>query len=99
MSTTIFENETTNVISELHRVNGNIQVCVSGVLDGADIITYKKMDNGADIPIYTCSWMSSKGDILNTADGGYENILNSEIFFQIINAGASTNLSVEFDVV
>jgi hypothetical protein len=94
----VFKNQTTNITSSTYRVKGKIQVNVSGVLGGADVITYYIGANGALTPLKTCSWRASiSEDINDGADGGEEELLGeTDIIFKIINAGMGTNINLEF---
>lgn len=94
MSLKIFKNETSNlIINAKVSNNGIIQVDISGVLDGADVLT-SFLDN-EDIPIIVrdCSWMTSKGDTLDTSDGATKYIQMRKLRFSIVNAGASTDIN------
>jgi len=95
MSVEIFENETANAVKTgLLKGNGILQVDISGVLDGADVITYIKDTFGNLIVVRDCSWMSSKGDTLDSGDGALKFLEMREVQFSIINAGASTDISL-----
>lgn len=99
MATLVFANETTNIVSSTHLVNGLLQVDIAGNLGGADVITSYLMNDGTLVPIRTCSWLTSDGDILpNGADGGLQQINNRNICFSIINVGEDTDITLEFDV-
>lgn len=99
--TQIFKNQKTNVESEIFVIPGAalIEVLVSGVLDGADVRTLLLNDDGNAIVLNNLSMLTSEGDVLPApplGDGGIETILTSRVKFDIINAGASTNISLSF---
>lgn len=98
MAKTIFTNQTTNIITPLYRVSGILVVSVSGVLDGADVITYYRVNSGALAPIASCSWRTSKGEVLNDgADVGDDlEADQTDICFEIKNAGAGTSISLSY---
>jgi hypothetical protein len=86
--------------SPVFNVNGKVTVSIDGVLDGADVITKVCRGIGEDAQIIApCSWLSSKGIEFSGAESGYELIPNNYIFFQIVNAGANTNVTLKFSVI
>jgi hypothetical protein len=101
MSKQIFLNKATNGVSAIYKAQGKIQVDVSGVIGGADVITWMKGANGVATLVRTCSWLSSQGDTLGlpgyNADAGYEFLENCEVYFEIKNASGTTNISLQFD--
>lgn len=97
MSTTIFTNKTTNATTTARVLdNGTIQIDVFGVLDGADFKTSYLDNEGNDIMIRDFSWLASKGDVLDATDGdgAIKGVHKRDLKFEIINAGASTDLTV-----
>jgi len=102
MATTIFSHQTTNALIDTIsglpiRAQGMLQVDISGTLGGADVMTYYKGAKNALTEVRSCSWKTSEGDVLNTADGGQDDHHIREIAFEIKNAGAETNISLQFD--
>jgi hypothetical protein len=94
MSQEIFKNATANdVVNAKISGNGIIQVDISGVLDGADVLTSILDNEGVPIIVRDCSWMSSKGDVLDTSDGATKYIQQRKLRFSIVNAGASTDIN------
>ena len=100
MAKNIFTNQTTNAVSSQFLTSGQIQINISGVLDGADVMTYILGANGIKTPLRTCSWQSSQGDSFlpnETADAGVGILIEiDKIYFEIKNAGALTNISLDF---
>ena len=98
MATKIFENKTTDGMSDVFKANGLLQVDVSGELGGADLITYIVEDNGALAPQACCSWRTSLGETIpEGADTGAQEMNNRNICFAVVNAGVGTNVSLYFD--
>jgi hypothetical protein len=98
MAIPIFLNQTANITSPIIRVNGVLQVDVSGELGGADVITHEIQDNGAKAPLKCCSWRASQGEIIpEGADSGQQLMNNRCIQFEILNASLSTNVSLYYD--
>ncbi len=102
MAQNIFIHHTSNIV--IDNINGNpiratgrTQVDIAGVLDGADVITYAKGAQDELTIVRTCSWLSADGDELNGSDGGYEFLNNRELVFEIKNAGALTDISLQYD--
>lgn len=103
MSINIFNNQTTDaVVNTLNgksiKADGNLQADVSGTLDGADFITFYIGADQQDVQIADCSWLAIDGEIAGGADGGTRYLNNRNIGFKIQNAGASTNISVNYSV-
>lgn len=95
MALDIFQNQTTDADVEAKvSDNGIIQVDISGVLDGADVITSYLNDDDVVTIVRDCSWMSSKSDVLDNSDGSTKYIQKRNLKFSIVNAGASTNISL-----
>lgn len=95
MAREIFKNQIGNAtVNAIITNNCDIQVDISGVLDGADMITYVLNDEDIPIPVGDCSWMSSNGDTLTIGEAGIKYIHMRKLRFSIVNAGASTDLSV-----
>ena len=96
----IFKNATTDRISTaFKKSSGRLYVQIAGVLDGADVVCSVMTDFGEKALIATCSWRSSNletipSDIGYKADSGYEDYINGDIYFEIINAGVNTDISV-----
>lgn len=101
MATEVFKNQTTNIISDPYLFEGGyLQVDIEGVLDGADVKTVYVNDDDSYSPtdgIADLSWRASKGEQLNTTDGGVRFINKRSIKFIIENAGGSTDISLWFD--
>jgi len=99
MSNNVFTDVTSDSTSSVyHNVNGRLQVDISGTLGGADVIAYYKSNNGSPVLIRTCSWLSSLGDTLSVADGGYEFLNNRDVYFVVKNSTITTNINLDFDV-
>jgi hypothetical protein len=97
MSKIIFSNQNTDIVVAPFNIKGLLQVNISGVLDGADVITYYIGAGGVKTPIATCSWRPSLGDTLTGADGGQQTIQGlTEIGFEIQNSGALTDINLDF---
>lgn len=100
MSKKIFENQTTNTITVPFKFSGRCRIGISGVLDGADVITLVDAPNGGFAPVRFASWLSSEGDAFlpgfNSDVGIGEIIEGTEIKFQLKNAGALTDISLNF---
>ena len=96
MAVEIFRNQTTNDSVDVSVTdNGIIQIDISGVLDGADIITSYLDDADNVIFVRDCSWMTSKGDIIEDgADGATKYIQKRSMRFTLVNAGASTDINL-----
>lgn len=95
MSIEIFENATANAAKTGQLINnGMLQVDIAGVLDGADVITYIKDTFGNLIVVRDCSWMTSRGDTLDASDGAIKYLEKRQMQFSIVNAGASTDISL-----
>jgi len=104
MAKVIFKNQTANLSVDTYDgkpiyANGNLQVDVSGVLDGADVITWLKGALDDKTWIRTCTWLPSKGDAFDEGTGaGRELINNRALIFEVRNASAGTNINLQFDV-
>jgi hypothetical protein len=100
MAKIIFENQTSNIITEPFKFSGRCRIGISGVLDGADVITLVDAPNGEFAPVRFASWLSSEGDTFLpgfNADIGIGEIVEGTLVkFQIKNAGASTDISLTF---
>lgn len=95
MALEIFKNQTANLIVNA-KVEGDgiIQVDISGVLGGADVITSIIDDAGVPILVRDCSWMTSKDDTLETGDGATKYLQKRNLQFSIVNAGGSTDINL-----
>lgn len=95
MATEIFKNQQPDAtVNAKVPSDGIIQVDISGELEGADLITSFIDDNGSEIIVRDCSWMTSKGDILEGADAATKYIQKRNLRFILTNADPSTNISV-----
>jgi hypothetical protein len=99
MTKIVFTNQAANTdTGAQYLANGLLQVDVAGTLGGADVITYIVGANFVETTIATCSWRTSASETLNTADAGQQVLNNRLIGFKIVNAGAGTNINLQFDV-
>lgn len=98
MSIKVFENQTSNIESDVYLFEGGrLDVVISGTLDGADVKTVFLGANNAETILRTCSVMTSLSEtLLQDAGGGYEFLGKENIKFIIENAGASTDVSLNF---
>lgn len=97
----VFKNKKVNVESEIFVIPGValIEVLISGVLDGADVRTLLLNSDNSITVLRNLSVRTSEGESLPApplGDGGIETILTSRVMFDIINAGASTDISLSF---
>lgn len=101
MALEIYKNQTGNDVSPDYQFRGGtLRVGISGVLDGADMTAYRRVspDNVGSV-IAWCSWRTSAQDTLVNASLGLQPDLGvSTIFFEVTNAGASTDISVDANV-
>lgn len=94
MSLEIFKNQTINAsINVRGRHDGILQVDISGVLDGADVVTYILDNESVPIVVRDCSWLSSEEDLLNNGDASIKYLQNRILRFTVENAGASTDIN------
>lgn len=96
MSLTIFTNETSDTSKDAKVANdGTIQIDIFGILDGADFVTSCFDNSGNAIQIRDFSWLSSKGDVLDATagDGAVKLVHKRNLKFEIINSGASTDIT------
>jgi hypothetical protein len=101
MGTVVFKGQTTDIESKVYVVADNepLQVQISGVLDGADVRTLVLDEVGNAGVIKPLSWRASESDSLPApplGDGGLDIINSSRIKFDIINAGALTDINLSF---
>jgi len=92
----VFDNATENQASADYEFKGGLlQVDIFGTLDGSDVATFYRGAKGQPVRIRDLSWLSSDQDVLTPTDGGViEMARPAIILFQITNAGASTNISL-----
>ena len=102
MSKPVFTEQKTNAISGVFPSDpftGWVQVNVKGVLDSADLMTYQVNDSGGKSYQATCSWRTSAGETITGGSGvGIFYMISSKIQFEILNAGALTDLTVTYDI-
>lgn len=95
MALEIFKDQQPDATVNAKVINdGIIQVDISGVLEGADLRTYFINDEGGEVLVRDCSWMTSKGDVLEGADGATKYIQKRNLRFILVNTTASTSISV-----
>ncbi len=95
MALEIFKDQETDATVDVKVENdGILQVDISGVLEGADLLTTFINDEDGEVIVRDCSWMTSKGDILEGADGATKYIQKRNLRFILINSTASTSISV-----
>jgi len=96
MALEIFRNQTIDSDVDVEVIgNGIIQVDISGVLGGADVTTNYLDDADSEILVRDCSWMASKGDVIeNGADGATKYIQKRKLRFKLINAGELTDINL-----
>ena len=104
MAQRIFENQTANVESDIYILEapGMVQVDISGIADGADILTTFLDESDNKIIVVPLSSQFSIGYVLPPPPlgaGGYDYIQKRRLQFAVENAGGSTdiNLSVSTD--
>lgn len=97
---TVFKNQKVNVVKEYNLDAPSIvQVLISGVLDGADVRTSVVDTIGNEVIIYPLSWQTSKADTLDAPPlgaGGDSIIHTGKLKFSIVNAGASTDITLSY---
>ena len=104
MAKEIFKNQTANAVVDTYLgekifANGFLQVDVSGVLGGADVITWIKGAAETKTWVRACTWLSTQGDALDEgASAGLQLLNNREVVFEVRNVGVATDINLEFDV-
>lgn len=97
---TVFKNQKVNAVKEYDlNTPSMVQVLISGVLDGADVRTSVVDIIGNEAIIYPLSWQASKADTLAApplGDGGIDMVHTSKLKFSIVNAGASTDITLSY---
>ena len=101
MGQIVFTAQTTDIESDEFVIAGPaiVEVLISGVLDGADVRTLVLDEHNNAAPVKPLSWRSSLGDTLAApplADGGVDIINTNRIKFDIVGAGAGTNINLSF---
>ena len=95
MSLTIFTNQTSDTDKSANLItDGIIQVDISGVLGGADVLTQIVTNDGTPAIVRDLSWMTSAGDTLIDADAATKYIQKRNLKFTVKNAGGSTDITL-----